>query len=81
MKKIKNTVEVQYSAIELQDAIIMLPIMDALLTSVEKNESLEMGDYCLSPEHSKAALHILGQLGFCSAKEVFKASKDETGTF
>ena len=41
MKSIRQSVEAQFNAIEINDVIKLLPIMDAVCASLDKNKKLE----------------------------------------
>ena len=72
MKSIRQSVEAQFNAVEISDAIKLLPIMDAVCTSLDKNKGLEfrINDETFmiaSIEHLKEIYTILRNLGFCNS--------------
>ncbi len=72
MKSIRQSVETQFSAIEINDVIKLLPIMDAVCTSLDKNKELEFRindeTFMIFPiEHLKEVYTILRNLGFCNS--------------
>ena len=72
MKSIRQSVEAQFNAIEISDVIKLLPIMDAVCASLDKNKELEfrINDETLMIfpiEHLKEIYTILRNLGFCNS--------------
>ena len=72
MKSIRQSVEAQFNAVEISDAIKLLPIMDAICASLDKNKGLEfrINDetfIIFSIEHLKEIYTILRNLGFCNS--------------
>ena len=72
MKSIRQSVEAQFNAIEISDVIKLLPIMDAIYASLDKNKELEfrINDQMfvtVSIEHLKEIYTILRNLGFCNS--------------
>ena len=72
MKSIRQSVEAQFNAVEISDVIKLLPIMDAVCTSLDKNKELEfrINDQMfvtVSIEHLKEIYTILRNLGFCNS--------------
>lgn len=73
MKSIKQSVEVQFRAVEIGDVVKLLPIMDAISLSLDKEKELELtiGDeswVTFSIEYLKEAYATLKNLGFCNSK-------------
>ena len=72
MKSIRQSVEAQFNAVEISDAIKLLPIMDAVCASLDKNKELEFRindeTFMIFPiEHLKQIYTILRNLGFCNS--------------
>ena len=72
MKSIRQSVEAQFNAVEISDAIKLLPIMDAVCASLDKNKELEfrINDetfIIFSIEHLKEIYTTLRNLGFCNS--------------
>ena len=72
MKSIRQSVEAQFNAVEISDAIKLLPIMDAVCASLDKNKELEfrINDQMfvtVSIEHLKEIYSILRNLSFCNS--------------
>ena len=72
MKSIRQSVEAQFNAVEISDVIKLLPIMDAVCASLDKNKELEfrINDqaFMIVPiEHLKEIYAILRNLGFCNS--------------
>ena len=72
MKSVRQAVEAQFNAVEINDAIKLLPIMDAVCASLDKNKELEfrINDQMfmtVSIEHLKEIYAILRNLGFCNS--------------
>ena len=72
MKSIRQSVEAQFNAIEISDVIKLLPIMDAVYASLDKNKELEfrINDQMfvtVSIEHLKEIYTTLRNLGFCNS--------------
>ena len=72
MKSIRQSVETQFNAIEINDVIKLLPIMDAVCASLDKNKELEfrINDetfIIFSIEHLKEIYTTLRNLGFCNS--------------
>ena len=72
MKSIRQSVEAQFNAVEISDVIKLLPIMDAVYASLDKNKELEFRindqTFVIVPiEHLKEIYSILRNLGFCNS--------------
>lgn len=72
MKSIRQSVEAQFNAVEISDAIKLLPIMDAVCASLDKNKELEfrINDQIFMTipiEYLKEIYIILRNLGFCNS--------------
>ena len=72
MKSIRQSVEAQFNAVEINDVIKLLPIMDAVCASLDKNKELEFRInnqmfVTVSIEHLKEIYTILRNLGFCNS--------------
>ena len=72
MKSIRQSVEAQFNAVEISDVIKLLPIMDAVCASLDKNKELEfrINDetfIIFSIEHLKEIYTTLRNLGFCNS--------------
>ena len=72
MKSIRQSVEAQFNAVEISDAIKLLPIMAAVCTSLDKNKELEFRindeTFMIFPiEHLKEIYTTLRNLGFCNS--------------
>ena len=72
MKSIRQSVEAQFNAVEISDVIKLLPIMDAVCASLDKNKELEfrINDetfMIFSIEHLKEIYTTLRNLGFCNS--------------
>ena len=72
MKSIRQSVETQFNAVEINDIIKLLPIMDAICASLDKNKGLEFRindqTFMITPiEHLKEIYSILRNLGFCNS--------------
>lgn len=72
MKNIKQSVEVQFNAVEISDVIKLLPIMDAISRSLDEQRELEVriGDdefMVISIESLKTMYMTLRDLGFCNS--------------
>ena len=72
MKSIRQSVEAQFNAVEINDVIKLLPIMDAVCASLDKNKELEFrinGETFIifSIEHLKEIYTTLRNLGFCNS--------------
>ena len=72
MKSIRQSVETQFNVIEISDVIKLLPIMDAVCASLDKNKELEfrINDetfMIFSIEHLKEIYTTLRNLGFCNS--------------
>ena len=72
MISIRQSVEIQFNAIEISDVIKLLPIMDAVCASLDKNKELELriNDQMfvtVSIEHLKEIYTTLRNLGFCNS--------------
>ena len=72
MKSIRQSVEAQFNAVEISDVIKLLPIMDAVCASLDKNKGLEfrINDetfIIFSIEHLKEIYSVLRNLGFCNS--------------
>ena len=72
MKSIRQSVEAQFNAVEISDVIKLLPIMDTICASLDKNKELEfrINDQMfvtVSIEHLKEIYTILRNLGFCNS--------------
>lgn len=73
MKKIKQSVDVDFSCISIQDAIKMVPLMDLLQDALKKQAPIRCGTQEsygeLPPELLIGAYKVLRELGFCSSIE------------
>ena len=72
MKSIRQSVEAQFNVVEINDVIKLLPIMDAVCASLDKNKELkfrsnEQRFVTGSIEHLKEIYTILRNLGFCNS--------------
>ena len=72
MKSIRQSVEAQFNVVEINDVIKLLPIMDAVCASLDKNKELEfrINDqaFMIVPiEHLKEIYTVLRNLGFCNS--------------
>ena len=72
MKNIRQLVETQFNAVEISDVIKLLPIMDAVCASLDKNKELEFRindeTFMIFPiEHLKEIYTTLRNLGFCNS--------------
>ena len=72
MKSIRQSVEAQFNTVEISDVIKLLPIMDAVCASLDKNKELEfrINDQTFmiaSIEHLKEIYTTLRNLGFCNS--------------
>ena len=72
MKSIRQSVEAQFNAVEISDVIKLLPIMDAICASLDKNKELEIRindqTFVIIPtEHLKEIYTVLRNLGFCNS--------------
>jgi hypothetical protein len=72
MKNIKQSVEVQFSAVEVNDVIKLLPIMDAISRSLDERRELEIRIHgtefmTISIECLKTMYMTLRDLGFCNS--------------
>ena len=94
MRTTRQNVEVAFNAIEIEDAINMIPIMDMLKTcesnenfyiamfvdSMEDNEAVHNVGITISREKAKKMLKILQHLGFVGNNilELSESEKEET---
>ena len=67
MKSIEQTAEVSFTCIEISDAIIVIPIMDALATSLETQENVRIGGIEISAEIALNIYRTLRNVGFCNS--------------
>lgn len=67
MKKIKQSVDVTFTCVELREAIVMVPVMDALVSSLVVNEPIRIGNKDLCPEEAIKVYEVLARLGFCTS--------------
>lgn len=67
MKSIKQTVETSFTCIEIQDAIAVVPVMDALTMALEAQESVQIGGIEISAEAALNIYKTLRNVGFCNS--------------
>lgn len=84
MRTIKQNVEVDFNAITIQDAIILVPLMDKLIDSINYSKAENNYDYnSKSKKHPSRKIHrdfsleemesiyrVLSSLGFCSSGKI-----------
>lgn len=67
MKKIRQEVETFFTGIEIKDAIIMIPIMDELKSSLTYGHAFTINGNEISKEYASKMFDTLAELGFvCS---------------
>lgn len=96
MRTTRQNVEVTFNAIEIEDAITMVPIMDVLKTceanenfqiamfieSMEDDETVHNAGITIPRERAKKMLKILQNLGFVGNNilQPLKSEKEETNS-
>lgn len=64
MKKIRQQVETNFIGIELSDAIVIAPLMDALRTSIGDEREIRINDCNISYNHACKMYVTLANMGF-----------------
>lgn len=67
MKSIKQTVETSFTCIEISDAIVIVPIMDALTVAIEEQETIKIGNCEVPAEFALRMYKTLRNVGFCNS--------------